>query len=143
MGAAKNSKTKGRWFGIPRYVVNSESWAKLKAPEVKLLVDVYLQYNGYNNGNLSACHTLMKKRGWAKSSLYRSFKKLIYSGFLVVTRQGMKVRGMPTLVAITWYGIDEPNKGHYDFGINPHTVPLSYWSKPKSEWKHQPNRKEI
>jgi len=129
--------------GIPYYVVNSEQWAGLKAPEVKLLVDVRLQYNGSNNGNLSACHTLMKKRGWAKSSLYRSFTKLVYSGFLVVTRQGMKVRGMPTLVAITWCGIDEPKKCQYDFGINSHPVPLKHWQKPISKWKHQPNRKEI
>lgn len=141
MGAVKNSAKSPRFVGIPYSVVNSPQWAKLKSPEVKLLMDLLLQYHGKNNGCLSPCYSLMKKRGWAKSSLYRSYSKLVHLGFIVVTRQGWKVRGAPTLVAVTWYGIHTPKKCMYDEGIIENPVPLNYWRKPQSEWKHQPTIK--
>jgi len=143
MGAMKNSSKKTRFVGIPYNIVNSDQWAKLKAAEVKLLLDLLLQYHGRNNGSLSPCYSLMKKRGWARSSLYRAYSRLVHSGYIVVTRQGWKVRGRPTLVALTWYGIDEPNKCHYDGNIDAHPVPLNYWRKRKSDWKHKPSIKKI
>jgi len=98
--------------------------------------------NGRNNGMMSPCYALMKKRGWAKSSLYRAYSKLEHAGFIIVTRRGFKIRGMATLVAVTWYGIHEPVKGSFDERIIPHTVPLNYWCKPQSEWKHKPTLKK-
>ncbi|WP_415911634.1 hypothetical protein [Neptuniibacter sp. QD37_11] len=137
MGSMKRSpKKKGRFVGIPYHVAKSLPFAQLKAAEVKLLVDLLCQCNGRNNGCLSACHALMKERGWASSSLHRAFSGLISKGFLVVTRQGWKQRGRPTLVAITWNGIDEPVKGvQYDDGISPGNIPLGYWCKSPSSWK--------
>lgn len=131
-----------RFVGIPHDVASSIVFARLKAPEVKLMVDILIQYNGRNNGMLSACHTLMKKRGWAKASLYRAFCNLQHAGFVVVTRQGWKRRGKPTLLALTWNGIDEPRNGvEYDQGIAPSHTPLNYWCKVKSAWKHLPKVK--
>jgi hypothetical protein len=136
MGAAKKARQKGRFLGIPYHVGNSDTFAKLKGNEVKLIVDLLCQRNGNNNGCLSACHSLMKSRGWAKSSLHRAFTSLVKKGFLVVTRQGWKQRGRPTLVAFTWDGIDEPVKGvHYDDEIKPSPVPLGYWCKAPSAWR--------
>lgn len=134
-------KKGGRFIGIPYHVANSGSFGSLRAPEVKLLIDLLTQYHGKNNGCLSPCHALLKKRGWASSSLYRTFTSLVHNGFLVVTRQGWKVRGKATLVAITWNGIDEAIKCEYDDGIIPSPIPLSYWSKDKSTWKHHPTSK--
>jgi len=142
MGQRSNAKkSKGRFIGIPYQVAIGSQFAALKAPEVKLLVDILTQYNGNNNGRLSTCHTLLKKRGWAKSSLYRAYSNLVHAGFLVVTRQGWKQRGRPTLVAITWNGIDESGDIEYDDGIDPSPVSLRYWEKDKSSWKHQPKIK--
>jgi len=93
MGTAKDRNRKGRFVGIPYHIVDSKQWAQLGAPEIKLLMDLLLQFHGRNNGNLSPCYSLMKKRGWARSSLYRAFSKLLHSGFIVITRQGWKVRG--------------------------------------------------
>lgn len=143
MGATKKRKIKTRFVGIPYNVVNSKEWARMKAPEVKLILDLLLQYQGSNNGNLSPCYSIMKKRGWAKSSLYRAYSRLVHLGFIMITRQGWKVRGRPTLVAVTWYGIDEPRKCQYDDGIVVHPVPLNYWRKPKLEWKHLPLIKQL
>lgn len=141
MASNDRKKKKERFVGIPYYVVISEPWARLKAPEVKLLVDLLMQYSGRNNGMLSPSYTLMKERGWAKSSLYRAYVALVYHGFIVVTREGWKQRGCPTLVAITFYGIDESKKLEYDKEIKPNPVPLAYWKKSQSNWKHQPKLK--
>jgi hypothetical protein len=85
----------------------------------------------------------MKERTWAKSSLYRAFSNLQHAGFIVVTRQGTKIRGMATLVAVTWIGIDEPRSGiEYDGGIDSSHRPLNYWCKAKPNWKHQPRIKK-
>lgn len=144
MSATKLKKKKERFAGIPFSVAKTKPFIDLRAPEVKLLVDLLLQYNGNNNGMLSACHTLMKERGWPKSSLHRSLNNLLHAGFLVVTRQGWKVRGKATLLAITWEGIDEARRGlEYDERIIPSNTPLSYWCKAKASWKHRPAVKKI
>lgn len=137
---AKNSKQ--RFIGIPYRVAISPQFAALKPPEVKLLIDLLTQYHGNNNGKLSTCHALLKKRGWAKSSLYRAYSNLVHTGFLVVTRQGWKQKGKATFVAITWNGIDEPGNIEYDEKITPSPIPLRYWEMEKSTWKHLPKIKQ-
>lgn len=135
----KYAKQKGRFVGIPYEVVKSRMFAELTPAEVKLLIDLLLQFNGRNNGNLSPCFALMKERGWASSSLNRAFNGLQHSGLIVVTRQGWRMRGKPTLIALTWVGIDDPRRGvQYDEGIVVNHVPLNFWCKAKSGWKHQP-----
>lgn len=139
-----NSRINGRFASIPFNVLNSHQWAALSAREVKLLMDLLWQYNGSNNGRLSPCYSLMKKRGWPKSSLHRAFNRLQHKGFVVVTRQGRKVRGNPTLVAITWMGIDEPKLGTpYNDDIQPSHTPLAYWYKSPDTWKHYPEVKRV
>ncbi len=141
MSSIDRKTKKGRFIGIPYHVAISEQFAKLRAPEAKLLLDLLIQYNGKNNGMLSPCHSLMKKRHWAKSSLFRAYSSLVHLGFLVVTRQGMKIRGRPTLVAITWNGIDEPFDVDYDTEIKVSSIPLAYWKLDKSKWKIKPQLK--
>ena len=138
MGQAKKQirKKPERFVGIPYNVANSHHFGMLEAREVKLLLDLLIQRNGRNNGCLSPCHSLMKKRGWAPSSLYRAFTGLIKKGFVVVTRQGWKVRGKPTLIALTWDGIDEPVQGvEYDDHIKISHIPLNYWCKHPETWR--------
>ena len=139
MGRISHPKRKERFIGIPYRVAESRPFNELKAQEIKLLINLLTQRNGRNNGSLSPCYALMKKQGWASSSLYRAFTGLVEKGFLVVTRQGWKQRGRPTLVAITWDGIDEPAGGiEYDDEIKPHPVPLNYWRKAPEIWQHKP-----
>ncbi len=137
----KNEKKRERFVGIPRHVAMSDPFKRLSAPCLKLLVDILTQYNGSNNGLLSPCHTLMKERGWAKSSLYRAFRDLEYAGFVVVTRQGRKVRGYATFIAITWNGIDDQSKVEYDEGVVCSDTPLNYWCKVQKNWKLKPTMK--
>jgi len=108
---SKRERLKGRashkgFLGINKDVLESESYSKLGAWAVKLLVDVAKQYNGHNNGDLSAAFTLMKPLGWhSKGTLARAIKDLLDNGFLELTRQGGKNRC--SLYAITWKPIDE------------------------------------
>lgn len=138
MGYAKRGKRpkKERFVGMPHTVVMSKQFCSLDAYEVKLLLDLSAQYYGRNNGNLTATFTLMAERNWAKGTLYRTLDKLLSKGFVVVTRQGWKQRGKPTLLALTWYGIDEPPDGiEYDAGINVTHAPLAYWCKDPAGWR--------
>ena len=94
------------------------------------MLDLLLQYTGSNNGKLSACWTLMRLRSWKSSStLYKAKKELLDKGFIVVTKAGFKMRGHPTLLAITWNGIDECTGVQYGENIKPSPVPLSSWNK--------------
>lgn len=122
-------KSKARFAGIPFSVIRTEQYATLTGPEVKLLVDLLYQFNGRNNGTLSPTITLLEKHGWSSTSLWRAKAGLLKKGFIVVTRQGWKQRGKPTLVAVTWHGIDETNI-EYDVGVKPSSTPLNLWCKP-------------
>lgn len=142
MANVKRSQNKDRFSGIPFRIIGTEQYTKLGSAEVKLLIDLLYQYNGRNNGMLSPCHALLKKQGWAKSSLYRAYANLVHKGFIVVTRKGWKVRGKATFVAVTWNGIDEPIKCEYDKGITVSSIPLSYWCKAKISWQIRPTIKQ-
>lgn len=130
-------RKKGRFVGIPYYVAISPQFTALAPGELKLLIDLLCQRNGKNNGRLSPTYELMKGRGWLgkKSSLYRAKDGLIDKGFIVVTRQGWKQRGKPTLVAVTWDGIDESADVEYDEGIKSNPIPLNYWCKDPRLWR--------
>lgn len=136
MSGKKRSRT--RFVGIPYHVVNTDHFARLSPHANKLLLDMSLQRNGRNNGALSACWTLMVKRGWkSRSTLHRAVTELIRAGFIVVTKRGMKKRGHPTLYALTWDGIDDCNV-RFDAGIKPDNAPLAYWCRAPRIWGNKP-----
>lgn len=125
MGRVKDKK--GRFIGIPYQIASHEKFYTLSAQAIKLLLDLLHQYHGANNGSQSACWSLMRKRGWKSSStLHRAYKELQETGFVVITKRGKKIRGHPTLCAITWNGIDDAKRGH-DEGIKVTSVPLNLW----------------
>jgi len=113
---AKRSKNGRRptstFAGIPKEVLSTDKYAQLSGWDVKLLVDLVEQYNGYNNGDLCCAWNGsnkfrgMKHRGWrSKGTLYRSLRTLLRLGFIEQTRQGGKHK--PSLYALTWQPIDE------------------------------------
>lgn len=123
-------KKNGRFVGIPYSVVSSGQFCGLTAQAVKLLVDLSHQRTGSNNGKLSPCWTLMRERGWKSSAtLHKAFNELLRKGFVVVTKRGRKLRGHPTLVAVTWDGIDECGVD-YDEGVKVSAAPLAHWRFP-------------
>ena|SRR5690348_2602618 len=93
------------------FVFQSPEYAKLKGREVKALVDLYMQYRGFNNGALSASWAVMHERGWrSKSQLQKALSQLEQRGWIVQTRQGgLRI---PNLYAVTFYG-DRSLRGGY------------------------------
>jgi len=125
-----NRKQVGTYFGIPHVVMASSNYVRLSSHAVKLLNDLGFQYNGYNNGDLCATWTLMKKRGWkSASTLHKALKELMHYGLIVKSRLGG--RHMPTLYCLTWQSVDEC-KGKLD--INPTNTPYGYWKEDKAEF---------
>ena len=104
-------KAKGRadfpsYVALPHVILESQEWAALTASEVKLLVDVFSQFNGSNNGAMSASWTLMKRRGWrSQDTLNRALRGLLDKGFLLKTRQGGRHRC--SFFAVTWREIHD------------------------------------
>jgi hypothetical protein len=125
-GRAKNA----RYAGIPHFVMESESYYRSSGNALKLLLELVKQYNGQNNGDLSAAFSVLKRRGWrSKKTLARCIAELIERGLVVKTREGWfsNPGGRCALYALTWPCIDEcagkdlelgPTRGPYrSFGV--------------------------
>lgn len=88
-------------------LLDCNDFISLKGNSIKLLIDMASQYNGYNNGDLGASMTVMRKRGWnSNQQLTKALKELIAKDLITQTRQGGLHMG-PNLYAITWQPIDE------------------------------------
>jgi hypothetical protein len=95
-----------------RDVIDSPQYAALSPRAVKLLLDVYAQFRGYNNGDLSAALSLMKPRGWSsKDQLKKAIDELIKAQFLGISRQP-RARREPILYFLTFLAIDECDGKH-------------------------------
>lgn len=121
----KGRRKKEKFLMLPRNVTDHPDFISLSSRAVKLLVDVAVQYNGHNNGDLCASMTLMKMRGWTSNDQRnKALKELIEKGLLVQSRQGGRKRA--SLQAITWRAIDYC-RGKHD--INPTDKPWRIFSK--------------
>ena len=129
-------KTKGRtergsFVALPHAVLEHPNFTKLSPRAVKLLIDMYAQYRGLNNGDFCAAFTLMKKRGWrSKDQLQKAKDELLKAGWLMVTRQGG--RNKPTLYAVTFQAINECD-GKLD--VKPTATAPGDWKRLPSEVK--------
>lgn len=102
---AKGRREGGSFVALPHAVIGGDEWADLSAHAVKLLLDLYAQYRGNNNGDLTAAWSILKVRGWrSKDTIYRALDELIGAGWLIKTRQGG--RHTPSLYAVSWQAID-------------------------------------
>jgi hypothetical protein len=115
---------------LPRLFVRSFSFAALSPHAVKLLFDLLAQYNGFNNGDMSAAWKLMSARGWkSRDTLAKAMNQLIDNDFVIKTRQG----GMHkcSLYAVTLYQIDDcrdkQGRSKFDPGIKATAAPPGGW----------------
>lgn len=122
---SKGRRSKGKFLAIPETVYNHNDFNSLNNRALRLLIDLLIQYNGYNNGDLCAAMTLMKKRGWnSNDQRQKALKELLDKELIVLTRQGG--RKLASLYAVTWQPIDEC-KGKID--ISPTKTPYRDFRK--------------
>ena len=130
----ENQRTRQQKMGIDKYatdalttnrhVIESPEFKYLNGNAAKALFCLIAQYNGYNNGNLSAPLTQSVERfGLGDKALQRALKELESAGFIEKTRQGG--RNHCSLYAVTFYAMDAI-KG---LDIKPTAYPSNKWRK--------------
>ena len=98
----------GPFLALPKAVVIQMQRKNVSAKGYKLLVDLFEQFNGKNNGDLTAAWITMKEKGWKSSdTLSKALKELVNLGFIELTRQGTLRPRSCSLYAVTWLCIDE------------------------------------
>ena len=107
---AKNRKETGRFAQLPHVVLNSADYISLSYKSKALLVDLVYQYNGKNNGDLTAALGFLKTRGWVRSATISSAaNELLEANLIIKTREGrfQNPHSRCALYAITWQPINE------------------------------------
>jgi len=111
-------------LSLPKALMAQTDFRELSPSALKVLMVLGYQFNGRNNGDLAATHTMMESwGGMAKATLAGALRELQERNLIVRTRQHNRSRdgAKPTLYAFTWEAIDEcPGK---DLEVPPSTVP--------------------
>jgi len=117
----------GSFLQLPHALMEHVAFATLSPRANKLLLDIGVQYRGYNNGDLQMTWGTLSQRGWrSRDQLHKARRELLDRGLIAVTRQGG--RGVATLYCLTWLPIHDC-KGKLDIG--PRREPLGWWK----QWK--------
>lgn len=92
---------------VPHCVLNSAAYISLSGRAIKLLYDVAMQYNTYNNGALLASWRYMsEKRGWTSADqLAKAKAELIDKSLIVQTVQGL-LPNKASWYGLTWLALD-------------------------------------
>ena len=111
MGKSITDKPTGRYIAIPHTVMRCEDYRNLKGTAVKLLNALAFQYNGWNNGDLTAAWSVMSEQhGFrSKATLTHAIQELLDANLITRTRQGyfQNPGGQCALFAVNWYAIHE------------------------------------
>ena len=128
---AKGRSESGRFVKLPHRCLEHENFTRLTPKAIKLFIDLLFQYNGHNNGDLTAAFTIMQKRGWkSKETLRLAIDELLHFGWIILTRIGGLNRN-PNLYALTIHAIDEC-KGKLD--VKPTVTAPGNWKQPVGDW---------
>lgn len=117
----------------------TREFAALSGRATKLLLELALQYNGSNNGDLDLTRTRLRHRGFnSTDQLIKARNELLETGWIMVTRQGG--RNIPSLYAITWRPIDRCG-GKLD--INHGLTPPHLWKPENARFREQRTAKSL
>lgn len=124
-----SSKTYKGFSQIPHVVWAHDDFRFLSPRATKLLLDLYGQYRGNNNGDLCCAFTIMKERGWnSNDQLSKAKKELLEKRLIIKTKSGGLNLG-PNLFAVTWQPINECG-GKLE--VSSTTNPPRSWREPKT-----------
>lgn len=124
----KGRKSNGSFLMLGHDLIRSSEFADLSPYAVKLLLEIASNFNGKNNGDLSAAYSILSKRGWKSSgTLAKTKKELVAKGWLITTRQGGRNRC--SLFAVSWLPVDECGNKH-DHPTE--SIPSNLWKNENS-----------
>lgn len=104
----KNRSSNGRFLAFPHVLLNHPDFISLKPHSVKLLIDIFMQFNGSNNGDFTIARKLMKLRGWKSHRMIDEARdELLEKNFILNSRIGG--RRKCSLYAVTWLSVDHCN----------------------------------
>lgn len=100
---AKGRATHANFIGIPRQVADSPAYIALPHWVRALYVDLRRQHNGRNNGDICAADGILRRYGWAHSTIHKGLKHLLKHGLIEQTRKGgiASMSQIPSLYAFT------------------------------------------
>lgn len=113
---SKNKSEFGSYAAKPHCIFRADTRAgkpsiasTLSSKAFVLLDNLIAQYQGNNNGDLSAAKKILTLYGWSQSNsaIDKAKYELLAKGFIQQTRQGGKNKA--SLYAVTWINIDECN----------------------------------
>jgi hypothetical protein len=119
---------------IPHCVIDSENWKHCGGSAITLLVCLARQFNGFNNGDLCASISVLRKVGWTSSDvLHHALAELRHLGFIELTRQG----GLhsASLYALAWLPIDDR---YGKLEVNSTRIASHAYSTPKPPYRRPP-----
>lgn len=120
----------GRFAALPHAYFLTPEFAALSGRAVKLLVELELQHDGKNNGDLHITRTAMRGRGFTSTDqLTKARDELVSTGWVLVTRQGG--RHTPSLYALSYRGVDRC-EGKLDVAAGP---ALHLWRTDQAQWR--------
>lgn len=106
----KDKPIVGAFLALPMALLHSPKFRALSSSGVKLLLDIGSQYNGKNNGDLSAAWKVMRPKGWkSEGTLNRAKVELLAAGFIAETRKG-HLPNFCSLYGITWQPLNPSSK---------------------------------
>ena len=118
--AKSNCITYKGFLHLHQPLLDCNDFIALKGNSIKLLIDIGRQFNGYNNGDLCASLSVLRKWGWnSNQQITKALGELIDKNLIMLTKQGGLNMG-PNLYAITWQPIHDC-KGKLD--VKPTTLP--------------------
>jgi hypothetical protein len=139
-GKAKGRSESGQFAALPHRCLAHENYTRLSSRAIRLLVDMAYQYNGSNNGDLTAAPSILQKRGWrSKETIRLAILELLHFGWITLTRQGGLNR-IANLYAVTFNSIDECG-GKLD--VQSSRTPSGEWKQQVGEWEKPPKWKAI
>ncbi len=124
----------GRFIAIPHNVLNCPDYMALSSIAKSVLIELVMQYNGSNNGDLSLAWSVMKSRGFgAESTVIRGKKTLLERKIITEVRKGIAMGGIRlcSLYALNWLRVDEV---FYPDGSLKYQVPITN-GLLRTEWR--------
>ncbi|MCS2609379.1 hypothetical protein [Halomonas dongshanensis] len=102
--------TPGGFLALPKLLMEQSDFRELSPSALKVLMVLGSQYNGHNNGDLAATHSMMDEwGGMAKATLAKALRELQERHLIVKTRENRHGRegARCALFALTWQTIDD------------------------------------